>query len=198
MPTCLVTLKPPFKICHPCVITSLYYFVSRSCDLCWEHVVISNARRQCCIPQLDGAATWSRSRFCFQQCYLSAEEPEYDRYSVAIDGFLNSLNLSFIVILVMGNPPTAGFYNFFFSLPATGLSRPLGTGRLRLPDFLDFRHHEGGKVVTLTHRPSLPPGVFLVGFYYTEVNYFHFNVLSWICDLSLGNIYFKRKLPSNK
>jgi hypothetical protein len=30
---------------------------------------------------------------------------------------------------------------------------------LRLPDFLDFRHYEGGKVVTLTHRPSLPPGV---------------------------------------
>jgi hypothetical protein len=30
------------------------------------------------------------------------------------------------------------------------------------PDFLDFRHNEGGKVVTLTHRLSLPPGVFLV------------------------------------
>jgi hypothetical protein len=27
---------------------------------------------------------------------------------------------------------------------------------------LDFRHYEGGKVVTLTHRPSLPPGIFLV------------------------------------
>jgi hypothetical protein len=35
-------------------------------------------------------------------------------------------------------------------------------GRLRLPDFLDFRHCEGGKVVNITHRPSLPPGVFLV------------------------------------
>jgi hypothetical protein len=30
---------------------------------------------------------------------------------------------------------------------------------LQAPDFLDFRHYEGGKVVTLTHRPSLPPGV---------------------------------------
>jgi hypothetical protein len=36
---------------------------------------------------------------------------------------------------------------------------PLGSGRLRLPDFHDFRHYEGGKVVTLTHRPPLPPGV---------------------------------------
>jgi hypothetical protein len=35
-------------------------------------------------------------------------------------------------------------------------------GRLRLLNFLDFRHYKGGKVVTLTHRPSLPPGVFLV------------------------------------
>ena len=26
-------------------------------------------------------------------------------------------------------------------------------------DLLDSRHYEGGKVVTLTHRPSLPPGV---------------------------------------
>jgi hypothetical protein len=33
------------------------------------------------------------------------------------------------------------------------------SGRLRLPDFLDFRYYEGGKVVTLTHRPSLPAGV---------------------------------------
>jgi hypothetical protein len=30
---------------------------------------------------------------------------------------------------------------------------------LTLSDFLDFRHCEGGKVVTLMHRPSLPPEV---------------------------------------
>ena len=44
-----------------------------------------------------------------------------------------------------------------FSLQA--YAGPWGSGRLRLPDFLDFRHDEGGKVVTLTHGPSLPPGV---------------------------------------
>jgi hypothetical protein len=37
-----------------------------------------------------------------------------------------------------------------------------GSGRLRLPDFRGFRHYEGGKVVTLTHRPPSPPGAFLV------------------------------------
>jgi hypothetical protein len=32
-----------------------------------------------------------------------------------------------------------------------------GSRRLRLLDLLDLRHYEDGKVVTLTHRPSLPP-----------------------------------------
>ena len=37
-----------------------------------------------------------------------------------------------------------------------------GSRRLRLLDPLDFRHYEGGTVVTLTHRPSLSPEEFLV------------------------------------
>ena len=37
-----------------------------------------------------------------------------------------------------------------------------GSGGLRLLDLLDTRHYEGGKVVTLKHRPPLPPGYFLV------------------------------------
>ena len=32
-----------------------------------------------------------------------------------------------------------------------------GSMRLRLLDLLDTRHCEGGKIVTLTHRPSSPP-----------------------------------------
>jgi hypothetical protein len=34
--------------------------------------------------------------------------------------------------------------------------------RLRLLDRIDIQPYEGGKVVTLTHRPTSPPGVFLV------------------------------------
>jgi hypothetical protein len=34
-----------------------------------------------------------------------------------------------------------------------------GSRNLRLLDLLDFRHYEGGKIVTLTHLPSLPPGI---------------------------------------
>jgi hypothetical protein len=37
--------------------------------------------------------------------------------------------------------------------------RPKGFRLVKAPDFLDFRHYVGGKIVTLTHRPSLPPGV---------------------------------------
>jgi hypothetical protein len=52
--------------------------------------------------------------------------------------------------------------HLFKSFPATGLAGRWRSGRLRLPDFLDFRHYEGGKVVTLLHRPPLPQGRFLV------------------------------------
>jgi hypothetical protein len=36
---------------------------------------------------------------------------------------------------------------------------PKGFRYVKASDFLDFQHYKGGKVVTLTHRPSLPPGV---------------------------------------
>ena len=43
--------------------------------------------------------------------------------------------------------------------PLRASAGPWGSGKVKAPDFLDFRRCEGGKVVTLTHRPSLPPGV---------------------------------------
>jgi hypothetical protein len=46
--------------------------------------------------------------------------------------------------------------------PLQAWSGSWGSRRLRLLELLDFRRYEGDKVVTLTHRPSLPPGVFLV------------------------------------
>jgi hypothetical protein len=42
------------------------------------------------------------------------------------------------------------------------LQQAVGNAEGKAPDFLDFRHYEGGKVVTLTHRPPSPPGVFLL------------------------------------
>jgi hypothetical protein len=32
--------------------------------------------------------------------------------------------------------------------------------QVKASDFLAFRHYEGGKVFILTHRSSLPPGIF--------------------------------------
>ena len=37
--------------------------------------------------------------------------------------------------------------------------KSLGGSEVKAPDFLDFLHHEGGKVVALMHRPPLPPEV---------------------------------------
>jgi hypothetical protein len=45
--------------------------------------------------------------------------------------------------------------------PLQAWSGSWGSRRLRLLDLLNIRHCEGGKVVTLTHRSSLSPGVFL-------------------------------------
>jgi hypothetical protein len=46
--------------------------------------------------------------------------------------------------------------------PLQAWSVSCGFRRLSLLDLLDFRHYEGGKVVTLTHRPPSPPGACLV------------------------------------
>jgi len=41
------------------------------------------------------------------------------------------------------------------AIPLQAWTGPEGSRNLRLPD---FKTHEGGKVVSPTHRPPLPPG----------------------------------------
>jgi len=41
--------------------------------------------------------------------------------------------------------------------PITGLDRPEGSRKLRFPDFVTTAQ-DGGKVVSFTNRPPLPPG----------------------------------------
>ena len=43
------------------------------------------------------------------------------------------------------------------AVPLQAWSGPEGSRRLRFPDFMTTVQ-DGGKVVSLTHRPSLPPG----------------------------------------
>ena len=43
------------------------------------------------------------------------------------------------------------------SVPLQAWSGPEGSRKLRFPDFMTTAQ-EGGKVVSLTHRPLLPPG----------------------------------------
>ena len=43
------------------------------------------------------------------------------------------------------------------AVPLQAWSGPEGSRKLRFPDFMTMAQ-DGGKVVSLTHRPSLPPG----------------------------------------
>ena len=43
------------------------------------------------------------------------------------------------------------------AVPLFAWSGPEGSRKLRLPDFMTTAQ-DGGKVVSLTHRPPLPPG----------------------------------------
>ena len=43
------------------------------------------------------------------------------------------------------------------AVPLQAWSGPEGSSKLRLPDFMTTAE-DGGKVVSLTHRPPLPPG----------------------------------------
>ena len=46
---------------------------------------------------------------------------------------------------------------FFHAVPLQAWSAPEGPSKLRFPDFM-ITAQEGGKVVSLMHRPHLPPG----------------------------------------
>jgi hypothetical protein len=46
----------------------------------------------------------------------------------------------------------------FVSYPTTGLDRPLGFQEVEASRISRQSAHEGGKVVSATHRPPLPPG----------------------------------------
>jgi hypothetical protein len=59
------------------------------------------------------------------------------------------------------------YYNYYYyyyyyyykgkAVPLQAWSGPEGSRKLRLPDFLTMAQ-DGGKVVSLKHRPHLPPG----------------------------------------
>jgi hypothetical protein len=58
--------------------------------------------------------------------------------------------------------------NISKAVPLQAWSGPEGSRKLRFPDFMTMAQ-DGGKVVSLTHRPPLPPKIFLVFIYNTGV-----------------------------
>jgi len=65
----------------------------------------------------------------------------------------------FIVILkyVISGFQRAFLHSIIFIIPSQAWSGPEGSRKLRFPDFMTAIQ-DGGKVVSLTHRPPLPPG----------------------------------------
>ena len=47
--------------------------------------------------------------------------------------------------------------NTYKAVPLQACSVPEGSSKLRFPDFMTTAQ-DGGKVISLTHRPPLPPG----------------------------------------
>jgi len=64
---------------------------------------------------------------------------------------INSIKNTFIV------PTDAHFYKIIKAVPLQAWSSPKGSRKLKFPHFMTTAQ-DGGKVVSLTHRPPLPPG----------------------------------------
>jgi hypothetical protein len=56
---------------------------------------------------------------------------------------------------------TRNTYRFKVKFSLHRSSKPLGNRKVKASGFSQLLAQEGGNVVTLTHQPSLPPGVFL-------------------------------------
>jgi hypothetical protein len=89
------------------------------------------------------------------QYWFGRGVPKYLNCSAPSEELLHVFMLWFCPAVFSRDVKRKGF-------PLQAWSGSWGSRRLRLLDLLDFRHYEGGKVVTLTDRLSLPPGLFLV------------------------------------
>jgi len=61
------------------------------------------------------------------------------------------------LLIVIGLPPGGSSKGKGKAVPLQVCSRPEGSRKLRFPDFMTTAQ-DGGKIVSLTHRPLLPQG----------------------------------------
>ena len=67
-------------------------------------------------------------------------------------------HFDFFVNLLCNNKVGPGNEGKGKAVPLQGRSGPEGSWKLRFPDFMTTAQ-DGGKVVSLKHRPPLPPGI---------------------------------------
>ena len=93
---------------------------------------------------------------CSHQCCLEGRRFERGKY-VTGSGERNKLNH----LTEQSNRRTRNVVQHVKAVPLEAWSGPEGSRKLRFPDFMKTTQ-EGGKVVSLTHRPPLPQEIFLV------------------------------------
>jgi len=78
-------------------------------------------------------------------------------YHINVTKFLFiHLHKTYLQILCVFIPFISGMYILGKAVPLQAWAGPEGSRKLRLPDFVTTAQ-DGGKVVSLTHRPPLPP-----------------------------------------
>ena len=87
---------------------------------------------------------WETSQIVDKMCAFYEVRFQYPRIRHRIDSYVSKF-ASFI-LRVKGK-----------AVPLQAWSGPDGLRKLRLPDYMTTAQ-DGGKVVSLTHRPPLPPG----------------------------------------
>jgi len=80
----------------------------------------------------------------------------YFLHAINSDRQTRILNVLGQIAMILGDKKILSYLIRQIS-PTTGPRCPEGSRKLRFPDYVTAAH-EDGKVVSLTHRPPLPPG----------------------------------------
>jgi len=106
------------------------------------------------VPSWCGALIKHTKNFSFTcTFYIKTNFREAPRRTFLSHGFLALLIGAIIIIIII-----ITLYSFTFkSCPFTGLGRPFGLQKAEAPRISKQSAHEGSKVISLKHRPPLPP-----------------------------------------
>ena len=137
--------KLKIKSKHTCYVQQLFFF-RKSCSL-WDNVEKYYRARQ--VTDDNIAHARYTHKICNSYCFSTAPMVARTRFNVTF--YVHCLR--FLSVLL----PILLFRHIGKAVPLQAWSGPEGSRNLGFPDFM-ITAQDGGKVVSLTHRPPLPPG----------------------------------------